>query len=105
MMGKRIVPKAKHARHAKLCYYPRTLRIIRRRLLARYPDAVAEEGARDDVHHTLWMIEQVPTFPEQGKIDRWVGWIGAKAHSLGLLDAGRQKLTEARRLVKSDLEG
>jgi len=88
----------------RLCHYPRTLKIIKKRLLAKYPDALPEEGATDDVHHTLWMIEELPALRDQGKIDRWVGWIGAKAHSLGLLDVGKKKLSEARKLIESDLK-
>jgi len=40
---------------------------------------------------------------DQGKIDRWVGWIGAKVHSLGLIDKGDDRLSEARALVAGDL--
>ena len=85
-----------------LQYYQHTLATIKKRLLARYPEAAPIEGATDDVHHTLWMIEQVPSFTDQGKIDRWIGWIGAKAHSMGLIAAGDDQITEARELLNYD---
>jgi hypothetical protein len=86
-----------------LCRYPRTLQVIRARLLAGFPDGQPVEGATNDVSHTLWMIEQIQSFEDQGKTDRWLGWIGAKAHSLGVIDAGDDQLTEARALVRADL--
>jgi hypothetical protein len=83
--------------------YSCTLTAIKSRLLAAFPDARPIEGASDDVCHTLWMIEQVQSMDDQGKIGRWVGWIGAKAHSLGVIDKGDDRLTEGRSLVSEDL--
>lgn len=85
--------------------YTQTLGTIRCRLTAAFPDARPAEGASDDISHTLWMIDQVASMEDQGKIDRWVGWIGAKAHSLGLIDSGDNRLTEGRALIAKDLVG
>ncbi|MCJ7752153.1 MAG: hypothetical protein MUQ65_13865 [Armatimonadetes bacterium] len=83
--------------------YTHTLTAIKNRLPAAFPNAEPIEGAGDDVSHTLWMIEQIRSMDNQGKIDRWVGWIGAKAHSLGIIDRGDNLLTEGRALVAKDL--
>jgi hypothetical protein len=83
--------------------YSVTLRTLRERLLSRFPGAEAVEGATQDVNHTLWMIEQVGHMGDQPKIDRWVGWIGAKAHSLGVIDGGDDTLAELRELIRRDL--
>ena len=85
--------------------YPITLRTVRDRLLRKFPNAEAVEGAADDVNHTLWMIGQVGSMEDQPKIDRWVGWIGAKAHSLGIVDSNDEQLSEIRSLVREDLAG
>ncbi len=86
-----------------LCRYPRTLAAVKRRLFAQFPGVQPAEGATDDVSHTLWMIEQVGGIADQGKIDRWVGWICAKAHSLGVIDRDDDALTELRLLAANDL--
>jgi hypothetical protein len=83
--------------------YQRTLAAVRRRLLAEFPDARPGEGATDDVSHTLWMIGQISQMTDQGRIDRWAGWICAKAHSLGVIDSGDDKLSEIRALAREDL--
>ena len=83
--------------------YQRTLAAVRRRLLAEFPDARPAEGATDDVSHTLWMIEQISRMTDQGKIDRWSGWVCAKAHSLGVMDKEDDELSGIRGLAKSDL--
>ena len=83
--------------------YTQTLGTIRCRLTDAFPDARSLEGASNDVSHTLWMIDQVTSMKDQGKIDRWVGWIGAKAHSLGLIDRADDGLTEGRSLIAADL--
>lgn len=51
------------------------------------------------------MIDQIGSMQDQGKIDRWVGWICAKAHSLGLIDSGDEELSETRALARKDLTG
>jgi hypothetical protein len=51
------------------------------------------------------MIEHVDEIDDQGKIDRWVGWIAAKAHSLGVIDRDDDALSEMRALARRDLEG
>ena len=86
-----------------ICRYPRTLSALRERLSGAFPEARPTEGATDDVRHTLWMIEQIDEIDDQGKIDRWVGWIAAKAHSLGVIDSGNDALDELRLLARSDL--
>lgn len=88
-----------------LCHYPRTLAAVQRKLSAEFPGAQPVEGATDDVSHTLWMIEQVGRMADQAKIDRWVGWICAKAHSLGVIDRGDDALSELRLLAANDLSG
>jgi len=88
-----------------VCRYPRTLSSVKRRLLAEFPDARPAKGATDDVSHTLWMIEQVGGMEEQRKIDRWIGWICAKAHSLGIIDRDDYELSEIRALARRDLAG
>lgn len=86
-----------------ICRYPRTLASVKRGLLAAFPEARPAEGATDDVSHTLWMIAQVGLMADQGKIDRWVGWISAKAHSLGVIDRDDDVLGELRLLCRTDL--
>jgi hypothetical protein len=49
------------------------------------------------------MLEQVSGIDDQGKIDRWMGWIAAKAHSLGVIDAGSDMLDDLRSLARIDL--
>ncbi len=85
------------------CHYPHTIGVIRDRLLAAFPAAEPVRGANDDVSNTLWLIEQVSLLYDQGKVDRWIGWIGAKAHSLGLIDQGDNDLSEGRSLIVEDL--
>ena len=86
-----------------LCRYPRTLAAVKRRLLDEFPGAQPAEAATDDVRHTLWMIEQVGRMADQRKIDRWAGWVCAKAHSLGIIDRDDDALSELRLLASSDL--
>jgi hypothetical protein len=88
-----------------LCRYPRALAAVEERLSAEFPGAQPAEGATDDVSHTLWMIEQLRRMADQGKIDRWVGWICAKAHSLGVIDRDDDALSELRLLAANDLSG
>ena len=83
--------------------YPNTLSAIRERLVREFPGGKPVEGATDDVNHTLWMVEQIGHMNDQGRIDRWVGWICAKAHSLGVIDRGDDQLSETRALARSDL--
>ena len=85
------------------CHYPHTIRVIKDRLLAAFPAAKPVRGALDDVNNTLWMMEQVSLFDDQGKVDRWIGWIGAKAHSLGLIDRGDNEVSEGAALIVEDL--
>ena len=89
----------------RICSYPRTLSALRERLSKAFPEARPAEGATDDVRHTLWMIEQVDEIDDQGKIDRWVGWIAAKAHSLGIIDREDDELSDIRALARHDLAG
>ena len=86
-----------------VCHYPHTIGIIKDRLLAAFPAAKPVQGANDDVSHTLWMMEQVSLFDDQGKVDRWIGWIGATAHSLGLIARGDNELSEGNALIVEDL--
>ena len=38
----------------------------------------------DELGNALWMLEQIPTFDNQGKIDRWIGRVQGIVHTLGL---------------------
>lgn len=79
--------------------YPEVCRQVRERLLHQFPEAIPREGDENDVEHTLWMIDQIQqVLDKQGKIDRWIGWVMAKAHSLGLIN-----LSEARKWAKQDV--
>jgi len=81
----------------ELCCYPTVCRNITARILTANPEAHSREGDENDVEHTLWMIEQLQFFTRQDKIDRWLGWILSKAHTMGLLT-----LKEAHDLAHRD---
>jgi len=83
--------------------YQRTMGAVKAKLVEAFPGVVARKGATHDVSHTLWMIEEVRRMGDQAKIDRWVGWICAKAHSLGIIDRGDDQLSELRALARQDV--
>lgn len=83
--------------------YRVTLSVIETELFYRFPYARAEKSAGNDINHTLWMIDQIKHMVDQSEIDRHVGWILAKAHSLGILDQNNNENKEAKALIKIDM--
>ena len=85
--------------------YLLTCSVVKTEILNRWPYAKPIENATNDINHTLWMIERIQEMDDQRKIDRWLGWILAKAHTLGVLAHNDKKVLEIRKLVKVDLAG
>lgn len=80
-------------------FYKRNLAVFSKRIREYYPDIEPIEDRRTgNIGNTLWMIEQIPILADQGKIDRWIGWIQSKVHSLGLTT-----LAEILDLTRADL--
>lgn len=81
-------------------FYKRNLDVFSKRIRGYFPDIEPIEDRKiGNMGNTLWMIEQIPTMTDQGRIDRWIGWIQSKVHSAGLAT-----LEEILNLTRADLK-
>lgn len=73
---------AKDEEAVKVNRYPKTLALLNAKFRQKYPNTKAiEDRVTGNIGNTLWMIEQIPKMDNQDRINRWIGWIQAKAHS------------------------
>jgi len=72
---------------------------IKTRIREKYPDSKSLMNENNHPDYILWMIDQIPVFLNQGKIDRWIGCVQGLVYSLGLFG-----WNELRELTRQDLK-
>ena len=80
-------------------YYPNSINFIKKRVREKFPDANPKQGQEDIISHLLWMFEEMQKLNDSAHAGRWMGWIFARAESIGLLTN-----EESRMLAKKDSE-
>lgn len=72
-----------------LNHYPKLLRFLLRRFRKKYPEVIAKEDrVWGTITNTFFMIEKIPTMDNQGRIDRWIGWVSCEACREGVANLG-----------------
>lgn len=79
--------------------YPLNCRRIAEKIRKVSPSAKPIEKESDRYGYILWMLEQIPTLDNQGKIDRWIGCVQGMVQALDLFN-----FDELREMTRQDLQ-
>lgn len=78
--------------------YPLNREAIIQRIRRKFPDSLPTIDELDRPGYVLWMMNQLATFDDQGKIDRWIGCVQGIVYTLNLFE-----WNELRDLTRRDL--